>query len=154
MNVESRQSVSGYLAQDLELKRGRDDGAVLVAKLGQKHYRREADGTFTITGTDYVNLVMFGASAEASHERFRNGDDVVALGEFKPRTFESNGQRIEVTEFRAAKLLFDTTHPRYEVTRTPRQTPDVDRTPSSAPSPVPVPEDESETVAATVAMGR
>lgn len=118
MDVITKESLSGYIAQKAELKRGPDDTAVLVCKLGQKHYRREPDRSFTLIGTSYISLVMFGASAEAADERFTAGDDVVALGSFRPRSYERDGQQVEVIEFRTNKLLFDTSHPRYEVHRT------------------------------------
>lgn len=120
MDVVSKESLSGYIAKKGELKRGLDNTAVLVFKLGQKHYRREPDGSFTLISTGYISLVMFGASAEVADDRFTVGDDVVALGAFKPRSYERDARQVEVIEFRTNKLLFDTTHPRYVVTRTSR----------------------------------
>lgn len=120
MDVITKESLSGYIAQKAELKRGLDNTAVLVCKLGQKHYRREPDRSFTLIGTSYISLVIFGASAEAADERFTVGDDIVAFGSFRPRSYERDGQQVEVIEFRTNKLLFDTSHPRYEVHRTSR----------------------------------
>ena len=117
MDVIPKESLSGYIAQKAELKRGVANTSVLVFKLGQKRYRREPAGSFTLISTGYVSLVMFGALAEAANERFMVGDDVVALGTFTPRGFERDGQQREVVEFRTNKLLFDTSRSRYEVTR-------------------------------------
>lgn len=120
MDVASQASLSGYISKKTELKYGQQGGAVLLMNLGQKHYRKEQDGSFTLTNTSYAPLVLFGATAEAVDQRFQVGDDVVALGEFKSRTFERDGQQIDIKEFHTYRLVFDTSHPRYEVIRVSR----------------------------------
>lgn len=120
MEVASQASLSGYISKKMELKFGQQGAAVLLMHLGQKHYRKEQDGSFALTSTSYAPLVLFGAAAEAVDQRFQVGDDVVALGEFKSRSFERDGQQIDVNEFHAYRLLFDTSHPRYAVTRMSR----------------------------------
>lgn len=120
MDVASQASLSGYISKKTELKYGRQGAAVLLMHLGQKHYRREQDGNFTLTSTSYAPLVLFGTTAEAVDQRFEVGDDVVALGEFRSRMFERDGQQIDISEFHTYRLVFDTSHPRYEVTRVSR----------------------------------
>lgn len=140
MDVVTRESVTGYLAQKYDLE---DGDRVLKMQLGQKRYRREPDNSFTLIGTAYVPLVMFDAAAEAANERFAVGDDVVAIGNFKPRVFLRDGQRVEVMEFRAKKLLFDTSHGRYQVSRRPRtDSPDRVAATSRVPE-VEMPEDDA-----------
>lgn len=131
MDVRSDTAILGFLSRSPQLKRvGDDDLPLFVGQLGQKHYRREDDGTFTLTDTSFIELVMIGTRAEAAITAFTKGDDVVALGEFKTRTFEQHGQKVERLQFRATRLLFDTSHPRYVVSRTPREA--IDDTPPSA----------------------
>lgn len=123
MDVATKESLSGYIAQKDELKQDEDKVPMLVMQFGQKRFRREPDDTFTLTGTGYRQLVMFGAAAVAADRLYTVGDDVIAVGRTKPRTYTRDGQRVEVIEFRANKLVFDTSHPRYHVTRTPRTSP-------------------------------
>ncbi|WP_336629847.1 MULTISPECIES: single-stranded DNA-binding protein [unclassified Microbacterium] len=120
MDMRSKTSVAGYLARTPQLKRLQNGLLLFVTQLGQKQYQREDDGTFTLTGTAYVGLTVLGDRAETAFELFAEGDDVVALGEFHSRTFERRGESVEQLQFRADKLLFDTSHPRYSVTRSPR----------------------------------
>ena len=66
--------------------------------------------------------VMFGEAAEAAFNDFVTGDDVVAVGNFKTRSYEHRGEHREERQFQASKLLFDTTRRRYLVERAPRTT--------------------------------
>lgn len=151
MAIKIREAADGYISQKDDLRQGKK-GPVLVIQLGQKHYRREPDGSYTQTGISYIPLVLFGAAAEAANDRFIVGDDVVALGERAPRTYERDGQRVEVVEFRTAKLIFDTSHPRYETTRT-RRTDPPSRTAGAVPDPATA-EEESPALAGAMGMER
>lgn len=123
MEFRSDTAVSGFLSRAPELKRVGEDVLVMVAQLGQKRFRREEDGSYALVGTDFVELVMLGDRAESAAAAFDKGDDVIAVGEFKTRVFEQNGRGVERIQFRAIKLLFDTTYSRYAVVRTPRPAP-------------------------------
>ena len=132
MDVRTRKALQGYISRQPRLKRLPDGVALFIAQLGQKHYRREDDGAFTLVGTSYVKIVMLGEHAETASDLFAEGDDVIALGEFRTRTYEHRGQRIEETQFQTAKLLFDTTRSRYTVARTPRAALDLAKPAASA----------------------
>lgn len=120
MDIRTRKSIQGYIARRPQLKRLPDDRSLFIAQLGQKHYRNENDGGFTLLGTSYIKLVMLGENAEEAFNDFTEGDDVVALGDFKTRTYEHRGNKIEEQQFLTTKLLFDTSRRRYTVERTPR----------------------------------
>lgn len=120
MDIRTKTALSGYLSRPPQLKHLSDGLPLFIAHLGQKQYRSENDGTLTLLSTEYVKLVMFGDAAEAAFNDFVSGDDVVAVGEFKTRIYEHRGESIEERQFRAGKLIFDTTRHRYQVERSPR----------------------------------
>lgn len=121
MEIRSEPSVRGFLSRAPEQKSKPGEVFLLVAQIGQKFRRREEDGTFTLVGSAYIDLIMIGDKAEEAFKDFVKGDDIVAIGEFTKRQYEQDGQRIERRQFRASRLLFDTSRTRYAVERTPRQ---------------------------------
>lgn len=121
MELRTKTALPGYLSRTpQQLKRLPDGLALFIGQLGQKQYRDEADGGLTLLGTNYIKLVLLGENAEEAFADFVEGDDVVAIGGFKTRSYEHRGQKIEERQFQAAKLLFDTTRDRYQVERRPR----------------------------------
>ena len=123
MEIRSEPSIRGFLSRTPEQKSKPGEVFLLVAQIGQKFRRREEDGTFTLIGSAYIDLIMIGDKAEEAFADFVKGDDVVAIGEFTKRQYEQDGQRIERSQFRASRLLFDTSRTRYAVERTPRELP-------------------------------
>ncbi|EYT56738.1 single-stranded DNA-binding protein [Leucobacter sp. UCD-THU] len=121
MEIRSEPSIRGFLSRAPEQKSKPGEVFLLVAQIGQKFRRREDDGTFTQVGSAYIDLIMIGDKAEEAFADFVKGDDVVAIGEFTKRQYEQDGQRIERPQFRASRLLLDTSRARYTVERTPRQ---------------------------------
>lgn len=121
MEIRSEPSIRGFLSRAPEQKSKPGEVFLLVAQIGQKFRRREEDGTFTLIGSAYIDLIMIGDKAEESFADFVKGDDVVAIGEFTKRQYEQDGQRFERRQFRASRLLFDTSRARYAVERTPRR---------------------------------
>jgi len=121
MEIRSEPSIRGFLSRAPEQKSKPGEVFLLVAQIGQKFRRHEEDGTFTLVGSAYIDLIMIGDKAEEAFADFVKGDDVVAIGEFTKRQYEQDGQRIERRQFRASRLLFDTSRARYAVERTPRQ---------------------------------
>jgi len=121
MEIRSEPSIRGFLSRAPEQKSKPGEVFLLVAQIGQKFRRHEEDGTFTLVGSAYIDLVMIGDKAEEAFKDFVKGDDIVAIGEFTKRQYEQDGQRIERRQFRASRLLFDTSRIRYAVERTPRK---------------------------------
>lgn len=121
MDVQSAVAVTGFLSRTPQLKQvGAQRVSLFVTQLGQKRFRREEDGSFTLIGTVFVELVLIGSRAEAAVAQFERGDDVIATGEFKNRAFEYQGQQVERLQFRATRIVLDTSRARYTVQRTPR----------------------------------
>lgn len=121
MEIRSEPSIRGFLSRAPEQKSKPGEVFLLVAQIVQKFRRREENGTFTQVGSAYIDLIMIGDKAEEAFADFVKGDDVVAIGEFAKRQYEQGGQRIERTQFRASRLLFDTSRARYAIECTPRQ---------------------------------
>lgn len=121
MDIRAEVSIRGFISRTPEQKSQDGEAFLLVAQIGQKFRRREEDGTFTLTGSAYIELAMLGEKAEEAFKDFTKGDDVVAIGGFTTRTFMQDGQRIERRQFRASRLLFDTSRARYTVERTTRE---------------------------------
>ena len=122
MAIHTQESLSGFIASEPHLSFTEKGDARLFVKIGQEHYRREDDGSFTQTETTFHDLVAFRKTAERAHQRFAKGDKFVAEG--YTHTYDhtdDNGQPIKVEEFVAKKIGHDLARTRYEVKRTRRQ---------------------------------
>ena len=123
MAIRTQQSISGFIASDPQLNYTSKGEARFYARIGQEHFRREDDGTFTRLEPTFHDLVAFRATAERAHERFAKGDSFVAEGYIHPYTSERDGQSTDVEEFVAKKIGHDLARTTYEVDRT-RRAPD------------------------------
>lgn len=124
MALHTQESVSGFIASDPQLTYTERGDARLYVKIGQEHYRREDDGSFTQTETTFHDLVAFKKTAERAHERFAKGDKFVAEGytrEYDRQT--PDGETVKAEEFVAKKLGHDLARTTYEVDRTRRSQP-------------------------------
>ena len=124
MALHTQESVSGFIASDPQLTYTERGDARLSVKIGQEHYRREDDGSFTQTETTFHDLVAFKKTAERAHERFAKGDKFVAEGytrEYDRQT--PDGETVKAEEFVAKKLGHDLARTTYEVDRTRRSQP-------------------------------
>ncbi|KAA9110757.1 single-stranded DNA-binding protein [Microbacterium rhizomatis] len=126
MAIHTQESLSGFIASEPHLSLTEKGDARLFVKIGQEHYRREDDGSFTQTETTFHDLVAFRKTAERAHQRFAKGDKFVAEGytHTHDRT-DDNGQPIKVEEFVAKKIGHDLARTPYTVDR-PRRTPESD----------------------------
>ncbi|MDR5701781.1 single-stranded DNA-binding protein [Agromyces aerolatus] len=123
MALHTQQSLSGFIASDPQLTYTERGDARLYVKIGQEHYRKEPDGSFTQTETTFHDLVAFKKTAERAHVRLAKGDKFVAEGytrEYDRPT--PDGEIVTAEEFVAKKLGHDLARTRYEVDRTRRQT--------------------------------
>lgn len=122
MALHTQESVSGFIASDPQLTYTERGDAWFYAKIGQEHYRKEPDGSFTQTETTFHDLVAFKKTAERAHDRLAKGDKFVAEGytrEYDHATPE--GEVVRAEEFVAKKLGHDLARTSYEVDRTRRQ---------------------------------
>ena len=120
MVIRTQESFSGFVASDPQLSRTSTGEARLYARVGQEHYRRNSDGSFTELETTFHDLVAYRATAERAHERFVKGDSFVAEGYTHPFEYERDGHTVQGEEFVAKKIGHDAARTRYEVDRSPR----------------------------------
>lgn len=120
MAIRTQESFSGFIASDPQLSRTNKGEARFYARVGQEHYRREPDGSFTELETTFHDLVAYRATAERAHDRFAKGDSFVAEGYTHPFEYERDGQTVQGEEFVAKKIGHDTARTSYDVDRNPR----------------------------------
>lgn len=117
MAIHTQQSVSGFIASDPQLSYTARGEARFYARVGQEHYRKEPDGTFTELDPTFHDLVAYRATAERAHARFAKGDSFVAEGYAHPYEYERDGQSMQGEEFVAKKVGHDLARTSYEVDR-------------------------------------
>ncbi|MBN9176946.1 MAG: single-stranded DNA-binding protein [Microbacterium sp.] len=122
MAIHTQESFTGFIASDPQLSHTAKGEARFYARVGQEHYRREPDGSFTELETTFHDLVAYRTTAERAHERFAKGDSFVAEGYTHPYEYERDRQTVQGEEFVAKKIGHDLARTSYEVDRNPRTT--------------------------------
>lgn len=123
MAIHTQESLSGFIASEPHLSFTERGDARLFVKIGQEHFRREDDGSFTQTETTFHDLVVFRKTAEHAQQRFAKGDKFVAEGyTHHYDRADDNGQTVNVEEFVAKKIGHDLARTRYIVERPHRAT--------------------------------
>lgn len=120
MAIHTQESFTGFIASDPQLSHTGKGEARFYARVGQEHYRKEPDGSFTELETTFHDLVAYRATAERAHERFAKGDSFVAEGYTHPFEYERDGQTVQGEEFVAKKIGHDLARTNYDVDRSPR----------------------------------
>lgn len=122
MAIHTQESFTGFIASDPQLSHTSKGEARFYARVGQEHYRKEPDGSFTELETTFHDLVAYRATAERAYERFAKGDSFVAEGYTHPYEYERDGQTVQGEEFVAKKIGHDLARTNYDVDRSPRNT--------------------------------
>ncbi len=117
---QNREARRGFVASDPQLTTTRNDTPRLYFRLGEEHYRRENDGSFTKLENTYHHVVMFGKPAEHVAAKLRRSDNIVAIGRVHEFRYERDGQAYEGKEFIANAIGHDAARTRYDVDRSPR----------------------------------
>jgi single-stranded DNA-binding protein len=143
MAIRTQQSVTGFIASEPQLTFTTQGDARFYAKIGQEHYHRNDDGSFTQLDTTFHDLVIYRLTAERAYAAFAKGDKFVAEGYMRTYEHQVDGQTQRGEEFIAKKLGHDTARTTYTVDRAPRATaadpsPSIDRPPHDTPG-VPAP---------------
>ena len=136
MAIKTSMSMSGFVTGDPQLTQGEDGIPRCYMRVGQEHYTRNLDGSFTQDPSTFHDLVIFRATAEKAVTQFKKGDRFVAEG--YTHTWDAvndDGVKVQREEFVARKIGHDTLHTRYQVDRTPR----VQQGPSNGCAVAPVP---------------
>jgi single-strand DNA-binding protein len=117
MAIRTQQSLSGFIVTDPELTMTSKGEARFFAKVGQEHFHRNDDGSFTQLESTFHNLVQYRKAAERSYERFQKGDHFVAEGYVHEYEHDVEGQTQPGEEFVAKKIGHDAARQNYTVTR-------------------------------------
>ncbi|QYF98319.1 single-stranded DNA-binding protein [Microbacterium sp. PAMC21962] len=154
MAIHTQESLSGFIASEPHLSFTEKGDARLFVKIGQEHYRREDDGSFTQTETTFHDLVAFRKTAERAHQRFEKGDKFIAEGYVHQYDHtDDNGRQVKAEEFVAKKIGHDLARTRYTVDR-PRRTPATDSLDAGLENAALSPDTERRTSASTAVVGR
>jgi len=122
MPIKTSTSMSGFIASTPQLSRTEAGDARMYMKVGQEHFVRNEDGSFSQTDTTFHDLVMFRRASERAAAQFTKGDKFVAEGYLHAYTVtDAEGQRTEREEFVARKIGHDTAVTNYTVNRPGRQ---------------------------------
>jgi single-stranded DNA-binding protein len=114
VTLHTQRSLSGFIASEPLLSFTRTGDARFYAKIGQEHYQREKDGSFTKVNTTFQDLVQYRRAAEESYSKFRRSDWFLAEGYVKTYTDADGTER---SEFVAKKLGHDAARTNYSVAR-------------------------------------
>lgn len=137
----TRQSLSGFIVSEPALTTTEKGNARLYVRVGQEHFHREEDGSFTPLEPSFHDLVVFGRTAERAAERLAKGDRFIAEGRIhRFARVDAAGVETEAEEFVAARIGHDVARTSYTVdrSRVARQEPadaaEATATPSTPPS--------------------
>jgi single-stranded DNA-binding protein len=120
-------SRSGFLASEPQQSVTENGDTRFCVRIGQPHFRREDDGTFSELEPSFHDLVTYRATADRAFARFAKGDSFVAEGYVGTSPVEREGAIIEREEFVAKKIGHDLARTNYDVDRSRRPGPTVER---------------------------
>lgn len=120
MALHTQQSVSGFIASEPQQSITENGDTRLYVRIGQPHFRRNEDGTFTELEPSFHDMVAYRATAERALVRFAKGDSFIAEGYTRSFPVERDGQVVEAEESVAKKLGHDLARTNYDVDRTRR----------------------------------
>ncbi len=126
MAIRTQQSLSGFVVSDPELNTTSNGDPRFHARIGQEHFQRNEDGSFTQLESTFHDLVQYRKAAERTFERFQKGDNFVAEGYVREYDHEVDGQSRHGEEFVAKKIGHDAARHTYTVNR---KTPTMDGSP-------------------------
>lgn len=133
MDIRTQQSLSGFIASDPQLTLTDRGDARFYARIGQEHYRRNDDGSYTKLDTTFHDLVAFRRAADSAHGHLYKGDHFIAEGYLRSYTRHLDGQPQPREEFVAKKLGHDSARGPYTTDPAPRR----DASPQALESPAP-----------------
>lgn len=122
MTLHAQQSLSGFIASEPQHSTTENGDARFYVRVGQPHFRREDDGSFTELDPSFHDLVAYRATADRALDRFAKGDSFVAEGYVRTFQVERDGEIVDREEFVAKKIGHDLARTNYEVDRS-RRTP-------------------------------
>lgn len=118
MAIRTQQSLTGFIASEPQLTFTAEGDARFYARIGQEHFRRNDDGSFTKVDTTFHDLVQYRRAAEHAYAAFVKGDRFVAEGYVRTYEQQVHGRAHPREEFVAKKLGHDAARTSYTVART------------------------------------
>lgn len=131
MALHTQQSLSGFIASDPQPSVTENGDTRFYVRIGQPHFRREDDGTFSELEPSFHDLVTYRATAERALARFAKGDSFVAEGYVRTFEVERDGAIVEREEFVAKKIGHDLARTNYDVDRSRRAGPTIEHAPDA-----------------------
>lgn len=129
MTLHTQESVSGFIASEPQRSVTDKGDTRFYVRIGQPHFRRNDDGSFTELAPTFHDMVAYRATAERALERFAKGDSFVAEGYLRSFPIERDGKTIDGEEFVAKKVGHDLARTNYDVDRSRRATVSPEREP-------------------------
>jgi single-strand DNA-binding protein len=123
MALHTQQSLSGFIASEPQQSLTENGDTRFYVRVGQPHFRREGDGSFTELEPTFHDLVAYRATADRALSRFAKGDSFIAEGYVRTFQVERDGAIIEREEFVAKKIGHDLARTNYDVERNRRPAP-------------------------------
>ena len=117
MAINTKESLSGFVASDPELTFTSNGDARFYARVRQEHFQREDSGSFTKLESTFTDLVMFRKSAERAYAQFQKGDAFIAEGETRTYPQTVNGEEVQRDQFVASRVGHDNNITTYDVDR-------------------------------------
>ncbi|WP_062389955.1 single-stranded DNA-binding protein [Demequina iriomotensis] len=117
----TRASLSGFIVSEPALTATERGDARLYVRVGQEHFHRGENGSFTPLEPTFHDLVVFGRTAERAAEHLAKGDRFIAEGRIRRFTrVGADGVETDAEEFIAARIGHDVARTSYTVERTRR----------------------------------
>lgn len=116
-----RESFKGRIKSDPTLGTTRQGKAKFYAKVEQRHWRREEDGTYTRLPNSYHDLVAYKGPAVRAYQKYAKNDYFIAEGRMEDYRSKTTGEMKK--RFVATAFGHNMAQTNYEVDRTPRRGP-------------------------------
>ncbi|SEE94670.1 single-stranded DNA-binding protein [Jiangella alba] len=114
------EGIYGFIASDPELTYNADNKPRLYVRIGINRFEPLPGGRRRRLPPTFHDLVQFERGAELTHDRFKKGDDFVAVGYVRSYTRTVDGKSKKDEQFVAYRLSHDGISTDYEVIRRPR----------------------------------
>lgn len=117
--ADVRESFKGRIKSDPQLSTTKKGHAKFYAKVEQRHWHPEPDGTYTRLPNSYHDLVAYKGPAVRAYKELQKNDYFIAEGRMEGYLSKRTGEIKQ--RFVATAAGHDMAYTRYEVDRTPRR---------------------------------
>lgn len=117
--ADVRESFKGRIKSEPTLGTTSKGKAKFYAKVEQRHWRYEPDGTYTRLPNTYHDLVAYKGAAVRAYKQLAKNDYFIAEGRMEDYLSKRTGEMKQ--RFAATGFGHDMAHTRYEVDRSPRR---------------------------------